>query len=261
MRKEVYSAEKVRMFFEKQKVATLPQIKKVLGTQSSMTVFRKLRELNYCSSISKSGKYYTLPEIAKFGEKGIWIWKGVLFSSYGTMREQIKNIIEESEDGCRAGEIEKLLKNKPNESLIELYTGQKVHREKIGGSYVYFSNNARIRRQQKNQREQKVRELARHKPRVLLNEVKAALVIFSSTLNEKQRRLYAGLESMRVGTGGDRLIGELLGINDKTVRRGRKELLDSTITIDTIRKVGGGRKKAVKKKSPTGRSDRETDGI
>jgi hypothetical protein len=39
--------------------------------------------------------------------------------------------------------------------------------------------------------------------------VKAGLVLFYSVLDEKQRRLCAGLESLRRGRGGDRKIAEL----------------------------------------------------
>ena len=67
-------------------------------------------------------------------------------------------------------------------------------------------------------------------------------------LDEKQRRLYAGLESLRAGHGGDRYIAELLALNDKTVAKGRKELLNGEIPIDFIRRKGGGRKK-IKKNS------------
>ena len=77
--------------------------------------------------------------------------------------------------------------------------------------------------------------------------------MFYSILNEKQRRLYAGLESLRVGHGGDRLISELLALNEKTVSKGRKELLEREVVIDSIRRKGGGRKTI--KKNPRG--DRE----
>jgi hypothetical protein len=46
------------------------------------------------------------------------------------------------------------------------------------------------------------------RPKILMNELKAALIIFLSTLNEKQRRLYAGFESLKVGHGGDKQIAE-----------------------------------------------------
>ena len=84
-------------------------------------------------------------------------------------------------------------------------------------------------------------------PDVLMNEVKASIILFYCTLNEKQRRLYAGLESLKLGGGGDRVISKLLGLNIKTVTKGKKELLSNSINIDTTRSPGGGRKKKKKK--------------
>ena len=56
-------------------------------------------------------------------------------------------------------------------------------------------------------------------------ELRAAIVLFFSVLDEKQRRLYAGLEALKTGRGGDARIAELLGLDGGTVARGRRELL------------------------------------
>jgi len=85
------------------------------------------------------------------------------------------------------------------------------------------------------------------RPEILVNELKAALIIFFSTLNEKQRHLYAGFESLKVGYGGDKQIAELLNIDKRTVARGRRELLNGEIDLDTVREAGGGRKQIKKK--------------
>jgi hypothetical protein len=77
---------------------------------------------------------------------------------------------------------------------------------------------------------------------VVSDELKAAIVLFSSTLNEKQRRLYAGLESLKLGYGGDRRIAEFIGMDPHTVAKGRRELLEQDLEIDRVRKAGGGRK-------------------
>ena len=85
--------------------------------------------------------------------------------------------------------------------------------------------------------------------RVVPDELKAAIVLFSSLLDEQQRRLYAGLEAMKVGHGGDTQVAELLGIDPGTVARGRQELLSGDISPGRVRRAGGGRPSA-KKASP-----------
>ena len=71
------------------------------------------------------------------------------------------------------------------------------------------------------------------RPEILTDELKAALIIFFSTLNEKQRRLYAGFESLKAGYGGDKQIAKLLDIDQRTVAKGRRELLSREVDVDT----------------------------
>jgi hypothetical protein len=86
------------------------------------------------------------------------------------------------------------------------------------------------------------------KAEVVSDELKAAIVLFSSMLNEKQRRLYAGLESLKLGYGGDQRIAEFIGMDPHTVAKGRRELLEQDLETDRIRKAGGGRKPLEKKR-------------
>jgi len=83
----------------------------------------------------------------------------------------------------------------------------------------------------------------------LADELKAAIILFFSLLNEKQRRLYAGLESFKLGHGGDQKIANLFGINTHTVSRSRQELFSGDVQMHHIRKKGAGRKPV--KRSPT----------
>jgi hypothetical protein len=180
---------------------------------------------------------------------GLWLFNSVLFSCYGTLVETLKTLIEKSNNGYTVAELEKMLCVKPNGHLIELIGKKKIRREKISGVYVYFSKNEIRKKQQEVVRKSSMDHLESisFAPDVLLNEIKAAIILFYSMLDEKQRRLYAGLESLRVGHGGDRQIAEVLALNEKTVAKGRKELLDREIAIDSIRRKGGGRKTIQKK--------------
>ena len=77
----------------------------------------------------------------------------------------------------------------------------------------------------------------------------AAMALFFSVLNEKHRRRFAGLLSLSLGHGGDQRIATLLGLNRKTIRRGRRELKSGEVDPNRIRKPGGGRP-SVQKKPP-----------
>ena len=82
----------------------------------------------------------------------------------------------------------------------------------------------------------------------LFVEGKTLVESFISLLDEKQRRLYAGLESIKQGHGGDKRIARLFGLDVHTVAKGRKELWSSEIEHDKVRRAGGGRKSLEKKR-------------
>ena len=76
---------------------------------------------------------------------------------------------------------------------------------------------------------------------VLAHEVEAGLILFFGLLDERPRRLFAGLEALKVGRGGDARVAALLGVDPHTVAKGRIELLRGDIDPTRVRKVGGGR--------------------
>jgi len=70
-----------------------------------------------------------------------------------------------------------------------------------------------------------------------------------STLDERQRRLYAGLESQQLGYGGDRQVALITGLSVHTIAKGRREL--AQLRLDTrIRRPGAGQP-AIEKTDPT----------
>lgn len=231
------------------KIMTIGELKSTLRTQYRMTVFRKLSMLGYISSYSHSGKYYSLKRIARYNKYGIWSYKSALFSKNGTLKKTIKFLIDCSTQGYTASELNSIVKVKVEDALLELITTKIIIRKKISGIYIYFTNASKLSKKQELTRIGKIKYPDEEmKPAVLMNELKAALIIFFCTLNEKQRRLYAGYESLKIGRGGDKRISELLDLDQKTVARGRQELLGGKVNVDSIRKSGGGRKQ-IKKKS------------
>ncbi len=75
------------------------------------------------------------------------------------------------------------------------------------------------------------------------------LMSFLNLLNEKQKRLFLGFESMKYGRGGDYAIAEISGVNRKTIGKGRRELATENIDMTRVGIAGGGRKELKKKRS------------
>lgn len=246
-------AEAIRQLLRREKIATMPDLKKELGTDVDVTVFRKLRELAYHSSYSHRGKYYTLDDIARFDAIGLWSFRSVWFSKFGTLIRTCEVLVNEAEAGYFSGELEATLHVGVKDALRKLAAEGCIAREKVSGRFLHVSADSATRRQQL-----RARHVLMATPgdlvsfgggaRVLPDELKAAIVLFFAVLDEKQRRLYAGLESLKLGHGGDQRIAELLGLDPGTVARGRQELLSLDVETERVRRKGGGRPTAEKKR-------------
>ena len=245
MRSGTFDAGNIKELLAKQKIATMPELKTALGTHVNMTVIRKLKELSYHSSYSHKGRYYTLDEIADFDSEGLWSFESVLFSIYGTLMQTVKAFVNNCEAGFSGRELESLLHIAVKEPLLRLYRRNEIQRERISGFYVYFSTESNTRkRQQLLRKDQDLKSILipdSLQSELLAHELKAAIVLFFTMLDEKQRRIYAGLESLKIGYGGDRQIADLFGIDPHTVAKGRSQLLSQDFEQDRVRKKGGGR--------------------
>lgn len=67
-------------------------------------------------------------------------------------------------------------------------------------------------------------------------------------LDERSRRLFAGLLARHIGRGGIERLFEITGLSRMTIRRGLRECEQGqTLDADRIRRPGGGRKPIEKK--------------
>ncbi|MDR3340266.1 MAG: hypothetical protein LBT25_09305 [Candidatus Symbiothrix sp.] len=68
--------------------------------------------------------------------------------------------------------------------------------------------------------------------------------VFCNNLSEKDRRIFCGLEAIRIGAHGVNAVSIKYKINKHTVRKGKAELLSGKLLPEgKVRKSGGGRKK------------------
>jgi hypothetical protein len=221
MRKRQYHSKELKRLIVKNKIATMIEMKAAIGTTVDATIFRKLRELCYLRSYSHRGKYYTLPGIARFNEQGLWSCRGVHFSKQGSLLNTIEHHVDHSEA---------LLKD------------TRIDRKKVYGRYLYCSSRMKKRKRQCSERKKQQAiansALEPMSSEVLFQEGKSLVELFVSLLDEKQRRLYAALESIKLGHGGDKKIAQLFGLDMHTVAKGRQELWSGKIETDRVRRVG-----------------------
>lgn len=251
MPRESLDRRAVESFLQKNKIATLEELKQTLGGCGTMTVFRKLKALGYQTSYSHRGKYYTLTQIPRFDEHGLWCWQTVWFSRYGNLLATTQHFVEQADAGLSASELESLLHVEVKQALLQLYRQRRIGRERIGGVYVYFSREQGEKRRQRLRREDRQTTWEIVESPVTAGappELKAAIILMFSLLDEQQRRLYAGLEAHKLGHGGDRQVAEFLGLDVHTVARGRRELFGEQVQRQRVRKKGAGRKPTEKKR-------------
>ena len=159
--------------------------------------------------------------------------------------------MDEAEAGFTAAELQRLLHVGVKEPLLKLYRQKRIDRHEVDGVYVYLAREKGRKRNQRLSREgRRVAVEIGHSPlrEELSQELNAAIILFFSLLDEKQRRLYAGLESHKLGHGGDRKVAQVLKLDVHTIARGRQELFASDVERERVRKKGGGRKRVEKKR-------------
>jgi hypothetical protein len=252
MNKPKYHLTALKKFFDRHKVATVDQLRATLGDPARCTVFRKLGALEYLSSYSHRGKYYTLKRIVRFDAQGLWSWRTVRFSRFGNLLQSAQALVANSEAGYNAAELKSILQVKTKHALTQLVRCGQLRRERLNSVYVYLSADEQVGHRQLKARQARSQEsfapLIVANPDLAAEEAKALLVLFCSMLDERQRRLYAGLESLKLGHGGDTHIASLLGLDPHTVARGRQELLEGNLTPGRVRAPGAGRLAEEKKR-------------
>jgi hypothetical protein len=233
-----YPTDTLARLLRDQKIATMPQLKNALGTSVTFTVLRKLAPLGYRSSYSHGGTYYTLDAIAQYDERGLWSYRDIHFSRHGTLLNTAATLVTSASAGYFTHELDDVVQVATKDALRHLVEQDRLSRRELAGRYLYCAKE-RQRRQ-----EQWAARQAQQSPE---DDFQAAMVLFYSLLGEQQRRLYAGLESLDWGHGGDQRMAKLFGLDADTVARGRVELLSGQVLQDRVRRTGGGRPRAEKK--------------
>jgi len=253
MNKAKYSPKAIEKFLKRRKIATLAQLITAMDNPARSTIFRKLEQLEYLSSYSHRGKYYTLRSIARFNRLGLWDYRSVHFSRFGNLLDTAQAFIHDSEAGYTATELKDVLHVKTKHALTQLYRSGRIQRDRFFDSvYVYLSIEDPIADRQRKARKihhkRSSASLIVANPDLAGEEAKAIILLFCSMLDERQRRMYAGLESLKFGYGGDTHIASLLGMDPQTVARGRNELMGGKLDNDRVREKGGGRLAQEKKR-------------
>ncbi len=249
MRTETFASQTVISLLRENTVVQLDDILQAFGSASRRTVCRKLVAAGCRSSYSHCGRFYTLDELAAYDQHGLWSYQGIRFSRAGTLLATAAGLVEQAPAGRFADELGQIVQLEVQNALGKLVRTRRLTRDKLAGQFLYCSPLPQRREKQlRTRRVMLTGGLGAASPDSGDEQLRQATGRLVSVLDERQRRLYAGLESLRHGRGGDSRVAAQLGMAPATVAKGRQQLLSGDYEAERIRKPGGGRK-ALEKKS------------
>ncbi len=132
--------ESIRTVLETLKVFTLDKLVSTLSC-SIPNARLKLKQWGTYTSYNQNGRYYTLPTVPCFDKNGLWYFENVFFSKYGNLKKTIISLIGRSPSGLTGKEIGTILRLDPRSFLHHFRNIQGIQREKVGSTYIYFSDN------------------------------------------------------------------------------------------------------------------------
>ena len=129
--------------WKKKKAMLLEELVQLMSC-SAITVRRRLKKWRSISSYNKNGRYYTLPDIAKFNDHGLWLYNGIGFSKNGNLIQTITHLVCASAAGLYGENISGLLHLDSYSILARMMKKSCLRREKISGKFIYFSSDKKI---------------------------------------------------------------------------------------------------------------------
>lgn len=140
MRPTKYSQKAILDLLYREKVLTKEMILQMSGC-STMTAWRILKAHGYITSYNYNATYYTLADIPLFDKYGLWAYREVRFSKYGSLTNTVKALVCNSPAGMTASEIQQLLNVNVTPILARFYRQGKLYRKKVNAVLVYFQPN------------------------------------------------------------------------------------------------------------------------
>ena len=137
--------------FAEEKILTVIDLQQILSC-SLATVRRRLDEWDAFTSYNQNGRYYTLPTIPSFNEYGIWRYKDVYFSRYGTLKNTVVALAAKSRQGLNHAQLQEIIGLNPKCFMARFKELPGVKKERHKNHIVYFSSDETVHKRQKRKR-------------------------------------------------------------------------------------------------------------
>jgi hypothetical protein len=180
--------EQLLQIFAAERVTDLQSLCDQLKDRSARSIFRDLLSEGYFSSFTHAGKYYTLKNIPRFDANGIWFYEEIGFAQFGTLKNTLVKLIENSDAGKTHDELKKQLHIRAHNTLLDLVRNKKIVRKKIENDFIYFSININ---RSKNQMQNREATIAEYKeigcPDWIVIEILASIIRVKSIIIDLQK--------------------------------------------------------------------------
>lgn len=124
--------------WRRKKVLTLSEIMAESGT-SLRTLRRRLKTWGALVSFNHNSRFYTLPELPRFDEQGLWFHRDIGFSRHGHLPQTMVALVRQSPGGLTAAQLGHFLRMDPRSFLWQFHRHPQLRRERHQDRYVYFA--------------------------------------------------------------------------------------------------------------------------
>lgn len=121
---------------------------------SRRTIRRALRKHGYFASCNANRGYVTLRDTPRFDDEGIWTFRQACFAQHGSLRRTVLALVERSQAGKTADELQTQLHTHVHNHLSWLGRERKIDRFFLGHEAVYVSSKPDRAARQESQRRQ-----------------------------------------------------------------------------------------------------------
>ncbi len=146
-------------WLKNRKVATMKLMRHQFQL-SQITLVRYLKKYGYLTSYNHNAAYYTLYDVPQFDEWGLWTYRDVRFSKFGTLADTIVALVQNADAGMTTTEVEHRLQTKVA-NLLGRLSQQRLARQVLSGrQVVYLAAQPAQARRQFQQRQNRLAEAA-----------------------------------------------------------------------------------------------------
>ena len=169
----ITSKSTLKNLFRRTPIVELDVLCRTLKTRSHMSVFRRMKPLGYLTSCTHRSRYYTLRDIPRFDEFGLWFYGNVGFCRAGTLNAAVKELVEKSEAGRTHQELQDILRVRVQNALLDHTRANRIGRKALGKrNWLYLSADASRAEKQWARRQAQKKRTA-----VLLGPLTAAMTV------------------------------------------------------------------------------------